>query len=258
MRMYVWDNTQPMRDGDFESGIIIHEYTHGVSNRLTGGPHDSSCLGWGEAGGMGEGWGDFVATIIRMTPEDTRESEFGMGGWANGGEGIRKYKYSTSMETNPSTYAIMDRFDYWGVHAKGEVWAEMLYEVYWNLVDKHGFTPDWFPPVPEDNNDQSEALDYILSHGNTLALKLVIDGMAMQPCSPSFIQARDAILAADKALTGGENYCEIYKAFAKRGLGYGAKLSREDHWYEKRIESYTLKEGECQDDNDDETKSWWW
>ncbi|KAJ8660598.1 hypothetical protein O0I10_003645 [Lichtheimia ornata] len=258
MRMYVWDNTQPMRDGDFESGIIIHEYTHGVSNRLTGGPHDSSCLGWGEAGGMGEGWGDFVATIIRMTPEDTRESEFGMGGWANGGDGIRKYKYSTSMETNPSTYAIMDRFDYWGVHAKGEVWAEMLYEVYWNLVDKHGFTPNWFPPVPADDDDQSEALDYILSYGNTLALKLVIDGMAMQPCSPGFIQARDAILAADKALTGGENYCEIYKAFAKRGLGYGAKLSREDHWYEKRIESYTLKEGECQDDNDDNTESSWW
>jgi extracellular elastinolytic metalloproteinase len=32
MRMYIWDQTQPMRDGDFESGIVIHEYTHGVSS----------------------------------------------------------------------------------------------------------------------------------------------------------------------------------------------------------------------------------
>ncbi|KAI9313954.1 Fungalysin metallopeptidase-domain-containing protein [Dichotomocladium elegans] len=247
MRMYVWDQTQPMRDGDFESGIVIHEYTHGVSNRLTGGPKDSSCLGWGEAGGMGEGWGDFVATIIRMTEHDTPESEFGMGDWANGGQGIRKYKYSTSMKTNPSTYAIMDRFDYWGVHAKGEVWAEMLYEVYWALVGKHGYTAEWFPPLPGADGDLGPALDYIRSHGNTLALKLVLDGMALQPCNPGFVEARDAILAADKALTGGENYCTIYKAFAKRGLGYGAKLTREDNWYEKRIESYTLKEGECEE-----------
>lgn len=40
-----------------EAGIVIHELTHGLSTRLTGGPKNSGCLGWGEAGGMGEGWG---------------------------------------------------------------------------------------------------------------------------------------------------------------------------------------------------------
>lgn len=104
--MYVWDNTEPMRDGDFESGIIIHEYTHGVSNRLTGGPHDSNCLGWGEAGGMGEGWGDFVATIIRMNASHTREAEFGMGDWANGGEGIRNYKVKIHPHPLDSSWAL--------------------------------------------------------------------------------------------------------------------------------------------------------
>ena len=39
-------------------GIVVHEYAHGISTRLTGGPANSNCLGWGEAGGMGEGWGD--------------------------------------------------------------------------------------------------------------------------------------------------------------------------------------------------------
>ena len=31
-------NHPGIRDGDLENGIIIHEYGHGVSNRLTGGP----------------------------------------------------------------------------------------------------------------------------------------------------------------------------------------------------------------------------
>ena len=29
------------RDGDFDNGIIAHEYGHGISNRLTGGPASS-------------------------------------------------------------------------------------------------------------------------------------------------------------------------------------------------------------------------
>ncbi len=67
--MYVWDTATPFRDGDLEAGIVIHEYSHGLSTRLTGGPADSGCLGWGEAGGMGEGWGDAIATIIRQVEE---------------------------------------------------------------------------------------------------------------------------------------------------------------------------------------------
>lgn len=38
MRMYYWTGGQPYRDGDFEAGIVIHEYAHGISTRLTGGP----------------------------------------------------------------------------------------------------------------------------------------------------------------------------------------------------------------------------
>jgi extracellular elastinolytic metalloproteinase len=149
----------------------------------------------------------------------------------------------------------MDRFDYWGVHAKGEVWAEMLYEVYWNLVDKHGFTPDWFPPAPArttndrgipimSDDDLLAAKNHIVSNGNTLAFQLVLDGMKLQPCSPSFTDARDAILDADKALTGGDNYCDIYAAFAKRGLGVKAKLAKQG-WIEQRKEDYEVPT-ECQ------------
>ena len=43
--------------------------SHGLSTRLTGGPANSGCLGFGEAGGMGEGWGDAIATLIRKIEE---------------------------------------------------------------------------------------------------------------------------------------------------------------------------------------------
>ena len=47
---------------------------------------------------MGEGWGDFFATILRMKPNFNSTTEFGMGNWANNGKGIRKYPVSTIIE----------------------------------------------------------------------------------------------------------------------------------------------------------------
>ncbi|KAF9182408.1 Fungalysin/Thermolysin Extracellular metalloproteinase 5 [Haplosporangium sp. Z 767] len=211
MRMYVWDVTEVARDGDLESGIIIHEYAHGISTRLTGGPANSGCLGWGEAGGMGEGWGDFFATMFRQKKHHNYDSEFDMGGYANGGQGIRRFPYSTSLKTNPETFKVMDGPGYWGVHAKGEVWAQMLFEVYQNLHLRLPFTEDWYT---EDKT----------SYANTLALQLVVDGLKLQPCTPSFIQARDAIIQAEKILTKGKYHCDIWKAFTKRGLGPKAKV----------------------------------
>ncbi|KAF4513711.1 hypothetical protein G6O67_000952 [Ophiocordyceps sinensis] len=59
--------------------------------------------------------------------------------------------------------------------------------------------------------------------GRYLAMKLVMGGLALQACTVSMVDGRDTILDADVALTGGENQCEIWTAFAKRGLGHGAK-----------------------------------
>lgn len=81
MRMYLWTESTPYRDCAFEAGVIIHEYTHGVSNRLTGGGSDTGCLSGTESGGMGEGWGDFMATAIRVKTTDTRDTDYAMGGW---------------------------------------------------------------------------------------------------------------------------------------------------------------------------------
>ncbi|KAF2713894.1 extracellular metallo proteinase 1 [Pleomassaria siparia CBS 279.74] len=210
MRMYTWNKSTPNRDGSFDAGIVIHEYTHGVSNRLTGGPANSACLNALESGGMGEGWGDFMATAIRLKPADTRATNYPIASWAyNNAAGIRTYLYSTSLTTNPHVYTDVNSLS--AVHPIGTVWATMLYEVLWNLIDKYG------------KNDAARPtfIDGVPTDGKYLTLKLVIDAMAL----PNFVSARDAIIDADTALTGGVNKCLIWKAFAKRGLGTGAVYS---------------------------------
>ncbi|KAJ3773043.1 Fungalysin metallopeptidase-domain-containing protein [Lentinula raphanica] len=237
MRMYLWNTANPYRDGDFEAGIVIHEYSHGLSTRLTGGPMNSGCLGWGESGGMGEGWGDFLATTIRST---ANYSDYPMGAWAaNRPRGIRNYPYSLNETVNPSTYQTLDKPGYWGVHAIGEVWAQILWLVSQALIEKHGFSETLYPPLPLENGTIPTNDFYrpavgkkplVPKHGNTLSVQLVINGMKLQPCQPSFFDARDAIILADEELTGGENFCTLWKAFSLRGLGTDANVQGRTPW----------------------------
>ncbi|TKY87562.1 hypothetical protein EX895_003576 [Sporisorium graminicola] len=266
MRMYVWDQSTPYRDGDFEAGIVIHEYSHGLSTRLTGGPANSGCLGWGESGGMGEGWGDALASIIRRTGAVPRD--WPMGSWAsNRAKGIRNYPYSTNETINPETYSYLDHAGYWGVHAIGEVWATMLNEVEEALVLEHGFTTHLFPPATNATASEQAAFfldeDELASlgkqrvskrrvprHGNSLLVQLIVDGMKLQPCRPSFFDARDAIVQADKHLTGGQNKCLLWKAFAKRGLGTDARVVGRTPWGGgKRTDGYAVPQ-DCKSASD--------
>ena len=52
-------------------GIVAHEYFHGVTERLTGGPADLSSLNSIQSGGMGEGWSDWFALLMTSKPGDT-------------------------------------------------------------------------------------------------------------------------------------------------------------------------------------------
>ncbi|PSR99445.1 hypothetical protein PHLCEN_2v4124 [Hermanssonia centrifuga] len=241
-RMYLWNTANPYRDGDLEAGIVIHELGHGLSTRLTGGPANSACLVFGEAGGMGEGWGDFLATTIRSTKN---YSDYPMGAWAaNTPRGIRNFPYSLDTTVNPSTYKTLDKPSYWAVHATGEVWAEMLWVVSHRLIAKHGFSETLFPPAPLSDGTIPEGdfyrpAEYTLSgkrkplipkHGNSLMVQLVVNAMKLQPCNPSFFDARDAIINADMVLTGGENLCELWQGFAERGLGPNARVIGRMPW----------------------------
>ena len=47
-------------------------------------------------------------------------------------------------------------------------------------------------------------------------------GLKLQPCSPTFIDARDGILLADQENYNGRHVCVMWCSFARRGLGVSA------------------------------------
>jgi extracellular elastinolytic metalloproteinase len=201
------DTSGPLQiDGTLDNGIIAHEFGHGISNRLTGGPNASGCLGNDEQ--MGEGWSDFFSLITSVQQNDRGTDPRGIGTFVLSqpkyGTGIRRYPYSTDMSVNPITYD--DIIGTTAPHPLGEVWVAMLWDLYWAMVDRYGYDDDILNGTG----------------GNNKAIQLVMDGMRLQPCGPGFVDGRNAILAADQLNFNGENECLIWEVFARRGLGYDA------------------------------------
>ncbi|HET8838613.1 MAG TPA: T9SS-dependent M36 family metallopeptidase [Flavobacteriaceae bacterium] len=197
------------KDGDLDNGVVAHEFGHGISNRLTGGPAQAGCLQNDEQ--MGEGWSDFFGLVITIEPGDEGTDARGYATYVINqpvtGVGLRQFRYSTDMSVNPFTYGdVPSQFNVRGSHGVGSIWATILWDLNWALIDQYGFDPDI----------------YNGNGGNNIAMQLVIDGLKLQPCSPGFVDGRDAILAADMAENGGANQCLIWSVFARRGVGYGA------------------------------------
>ncbi len=220
-------------DGDYDSGIIAHEYGHGISTRLTGGPASSNCLNNEEQ--MGEGWSDFFGLMLTTDwataqPTDLRGIGTYVLGEPTDGTGIRTYPYTTDMEINPFTYA--DVADAPGSssnpspHFVGSVWSTMLWDMTWEIISIAGVDTDI----------------YNGTGGNNIALSLVINGLKLQPCNPGFVDGRDAILLADELLYDGLYKCAIWKAFAGRGLGVDADQGSSDD-FEDGVESFATPDG---------------
>lgn len=206
------------RDGDLDNGVISHEFGHGVSNRFTGGPANASCLQNAEQGG--EGWSDYIGLMFttNWATATVNDGALGRGvgtyvvGQPTSGNGIRNYKYSTTLAINPLTYADMGTgIIGTEVHNIGEIWCVALWEMTWGIIQ-------------QENNINPNFFNFSLAGngGNSIAFKLVLEGMRLQPCSPGYIDARNAILQADRNLYGGRHQCAIWTAFAKRGMGYSA------------------------------------
>ena len=220
------------RDGSLDAEIVLHELTHGTSNRLVG---NAAGLNWDPATGMGEGWSDFYAlSLLNPTNADIPTARYTSGSYAtykldtgyldNYVYGIRRFPYSSQKSVNPLTWADIDDttnnlsggmaptpltfFNNAGgmeVHNLGEVWAVTLWDVRARVIaDAAGANGD----VPS---------------GNTTMLQLVTDGLKMTPIDPTLVDARDAILNADCATNSCNNEDSIWKGFANRGFGYGAR-----------------------------------
>ncbi|TEB34010.1 hypothetical protein FA13DRAFT_1789786 [Coprinellus micaceus] len=188
-RMYIWTLTTPNRDGSLNNDIIVHEMTHGITNRLTGGG-TARCLQTTESRGMGEGWSDALAEWTEQKSADIKD--FVLAPYVtNNVKGIRAYPYSTSATTNPLRYSNVRGNT--AVHSIGTIWANVLHQVYAALVAQYGWSPAAFT-----NPSGAE--------GNIVFAHLFFDSLAIQPCNPTF--------------TTGP--CLIWKAFASRGVGVNA------------------------------------
>ena len=248
-------NTVPSRDSSLDASVLIHEYAHGLVERLVAGPlMPAGSTGDDQIGGMHEGTADYLALFFTMdindapdTPVEVGEYYFGTGG--------RRNPYAYDLTVDPITFdAYNPNIDPTNlipnneVHNAGEIWASALYDLTWELIFKYGGSRDASAMANSFNANLYQAVGGIpggsggivgtsglpittslgpdlldLTTGaNNLAMQLITDGMKLSPFAPTFTNARDSILAADAALTGGVNQDAIWNAFARRGLGYSS------------------------------------
>ena len=221
MQMFEFKGVAPLpsRTSNHEALITFHEMGHYLTNRLVG---NGSGLTNQQGRAMGEGWSDFMAICMTsQAGDDFANGAFAAGGWTdltstfkdNYYFSIRRYPYSADLNKNPLTFRHIaanvllpigpPRSPTAGgpnnqVHNAGEVWCSALWEVFVNLVAKHGH----------------EAAERGM-------LQYVIGGLKLTPPVPTFTQARDAILTAVGALAPGD-LPEVRRGFAKRGMGRNA------------------------------------
>jgi hypothetical protein len=186
------------RDSAFDADILAHEYVHGLTIRLIGGPSSANGLSLWQSGALGEGWSDAYAASF------TGDAVIGEYASRNPATGIRTVAYDNSPYTFgrfgtlrptviPNSGGLLIGLPQ--VHRDGEIWASVL----WDLRQALG----------RDGFEQAV----------TAALKLT-------PPRPSMLDARDAIVqSAQIAGLGGPNACGAWAVFAARGFGSSAALN---------------------------------
>ena len=197
------------RDGDFDNGIVAHEWGHYLHHRL------AVCGASQQCAGMSEGWGDFNALLLMLREGENRDGVYAMGPYAladgtpdTAYYGIRRFPYSTDRTKNalsfrhigdenplPTTTPGVPGNANSEVHDTGEIWATMLWDVLNVLADDHGVVVA-----------RRRMTDYMVA------------GLLLTPPNATFTEARDAILAGAAALDT-DDMTLMAAAFAGRGAG---------------------------------------
>jgi extracellular elastinolytic metalloproteinase len=208
--MFLWEPINdafegPCRDGDFDAGVIEHEYAHGLTNRYVS--EEDNALNSHQSGSMGEGWGDWYALNYLHRDGLSDSSVVGEYVTGNAERGIRNWSY----DDNPTTFGDIG-YDLGGaeVHSDGEIWTTILWDYRKALVERFG-----------------------QQQGASIAEHTITDAMPRSPVEPSFIDMRNAIeLAIDDRFHDSADYETIWDlfwtAFAQRGLGAQAQTAGGD------------------------------
>jgi large repetitive protein len=216
------------RDGALDTSLVAHEWGHYMSNRLIA---NANGLTNNQGRALGEGWGDFHALLLMARAEDAQlpgntnfEGAYAVGGHvSSGGDneghyfGLRRYPYSTDLQRNPLTFRYaangvalpasvpsnprLYTVSNAAIHSSGEVWASMLWECYTALLRDRARLS--FPEA------QRRMKRYL------------VRSYQLTPVAPTFLEARDALLAAALA-ESEEDFLLFHAAFARRGAGLRA------------------------------------
>lgn len=203
MRMFVWTIGGTFTDSGLDADVIIHEYAHGVSFRLVEDLYTTF-----QGGAMGEAWSDFFALEFLAPEGSPANGSFPPGAYVsqNFHNGDRTRPYSADFSVNPLTYANLGHvIAVPEVHADGEIWTQAMVEVRAALIGQFGET-----------------------EGRRRTRLLAIDSMKLSIPAPSMVDARDAVLLADRTTFNGESQSQIWAAFARRGLGVLAQSANAD------------------------------
>ena len=220
----------PCTDGGLDMGIVGHEYTHAISNRMIGGPDEGITSEQG--GAMGESWGDLTAGEYQFSQGYRNGGNpWAVGLYATGNKAIAIRDYA--INRNPLTYGEYG-FDSTGpeVHADGEIWNATNWRVRQALVKKYDAR---FPYASKSlqlrcsrGTATQSPLPASSCPGNRRWIQLVFDAFLLQQGATSMLDARDAMLAADRMRFGGANQKTLWKAFARSGMGVRAKTKSAD------------------------------
>jgi extracellular elastinolytic metalloproteinase len=220
----------PCADGGLDMSIVGHEYTHAISNRMVAGPDEG--LTSEQGGAMGESWSDLVAAEYLFSHGySTGANPWAVGPYATGNNvaGIRDYP----INKNPLNYSDYG-FDSTGVevHADGEIWNGTQWEVRQALVKKYDGRFRYDNLALQLKCAQATEVASPLAPqacpGNRRWLQLMFDAFLLQQGATSMLDARDAMLAADKMRFGGRDLKVMWQAFARRGMGKGASTPTAD------------------------------
>ncbi len=222
----------PCVDGAMDMSITGHEYTHAISNRMIAGPDQG--ISSEQGGAMGESWGDLVAAEYMFSHGyKTGGNPWAVGPYATGNNaaGIRDY----AINKNPLNYGNYG-FDSTGdeVHADGEIWNAAMWQVRQALVKRWDFGVFRYANKERqlrcaEGSPTQGPTKATRCPGNRRWVALMFDAFLLQQSATSMLDARDAFIAADRMrFANRKNQKPIWDAFAKRGMGKGAKTPNAD------------------------------
>lgn len=200
MQLYLFDDEGFRTANAADSAAIVwHEYTHGLSSRLVTHDDGSAALASPQAAALAEGLSDWYALDLLvgdgLLVDGPAPGQVDLGHYVDHlPHTLRRQGLDCPVGVVVAVACPAGGLTYGDlagdVHDDGEIWAATL----WDLR---------------------------AAVGRDVAQALITEGQRMAPPEPSFLDLRNAILAAEAGLPG-DHRDALWTVFARRGMGYRA------------------------------------